>query len=536
MLLEITLAIIFAKLLNLLFEKMRQPGVIGEILAGILLGPCIIGSLSGSSINLFGTSVFQFNLNLASPEFKEIAMIGVIFLLFTIGLEINTGDLKKTRKTGIFVGIFGIIVPFIIGFMVGIMFGMNTMQSAVIGTIFLATSTTMAVRILADMDMLASRVGLALYTVVVVNDVLAMIVFALVFSTGNSFIVLLQISFFFLFTIGAGLLIVRYSNKKNVTRKAPMIVLTTGLVICFLFAAIADRMGITAIIGAFIAGIFIGKTPQASVVTDYIKTIGYAFFIPLFFVWVGASFNFLYLLQSEQIVSLLFFIIIFVIFGLLGNFLGGFIGGKLSGLTRRESISIGVGMMPVMGVALIVVTTGIDRGTFGDPTGLLANKIRTATLFLIITSCLLAPVLLKRSAASPLLKQFGKTKTKLSFYSHIRCPACDYPLRLTADKKDWYCDVCKKHIKAPAKVPSIIKHEDREKTDRHIQYIIGAATILMCGLAIQSLDNTPLNEKIYAMIGILLGTTLGFLAVKYLFSSQKTYSTQKTASVYWVKK
>ena len=128
----------------------------------------------------------------------------------------------------------------------------------------------------------------------------------------------------------------------------------------------------------------------------------------------------------------------------------------------------------------------------------------------------------------------GKLKQS-SFYSHIRCPACDYPLRLSADKNDWYCDVCKKHIKAPAKVPSIIKHEDIEKTDRHIQYVIGAATILMCGLAIQSLDTTS-YEKIYAMTGILLGTTLGFLTVKYLFSGRKTYPSRKTASVYWVKK
>lgn len=492
MLLEITLAIVFAKILNLAFEKMKQPGVIGEIIAGILLGPCLIGALSGSSINLLGSTVFTFNFNLATPEFKEISYIGVIFLLFTIGLEINVGDLKKTRKTGVYVGIFGIIVPFIVGFMLGTIFGMNVMQSAVIGTIFLATSTTVAIRILADMDMLSSRIGLALYTVIVINDVLAMIIFALVFSAGNSFVVLLQIAFFFMFTVGVGLLIVRYSSKKNATRQTPMIVLTTGLVICFLFAALAENMGITAIIGAFIAGLFVGRTPQASTISEYIKTIGYAFFIPLFFVWVGASFNFLYLLQSPQIGSLVFFIIIFVIFGLLGNFLGGYIGAKLSGLTKRESISIGIGLMPIMGVALIVVTTGIDRGIFGASGGILANQIRTATLFLIITSCLVTPVLLKRSTASPLLMRIGKTKTKLSLH-------------------------------LPAKAPSGIYYESesKEKTDKYIQYAIGIVTILICGFAIQHTEGATLEKKIYAMIGIFIGTTLGFLVVRYLFYSQK---------------
>ncbi|MBE3122516.1 MAG: cation:proton antiporter [Thermoplasmata archaeon] len=523
MLLEITLAIIFAKIFNVLFEKMKQPGVIGEIIAGILLGPCFIGALSGSSIILFGTSVFNLHLNLASPEFKEIAYIGVIFLLFTVGLEINMGELKKARRTGFFVGIFGIVIPFVLGYIVGMLFNMNAIQSAVVGTIFLATSTTMAIRILSDLDMLSTRVGLALYTVIVINDVIAMIIFALVFSTGNSFIVLLQVAFFFLFTIGVGLFIVAYTKKKKVTRKAPIIILTMGLVLCFIFASLAENMGITAIIGAFIAGLFIGRTPQANIIADYIKTIGYAFFIPLFFVWIGASFNFLYLIQSEQIVSLLFFIIIFVIFGLLGNFLGGFTGGRLSGLGRRESISIGIGMMPVMAVALIVVTTGIDRGMFGDPAGLLANKLRTATLFLILTSCLLTPALLKRSMRSPLFKRIGKSKTKPSFYHHPHCPECVSALRLDPSNNKWYCDTCQRYTEIRKKAPPYAP-QGKEKTDKLIKYVIGAGTILLCGYVIQSSASMTLFEKISAIIGIFIGTTLAFLTIKLLFANKKTIS------------
>jgi len=523
MLLEITLAIIFAKIFNLLFEKMKQPGVVGEIIAGIVLGPCLLGVFSGTTLNLFGSSVFKFTLNLASPEFKEIAFIGVIFLLFTAGLEINMGELKKTKRTGFFVGIFGIIVPFILGYFVGIIFNMNAIQSAVIGTIFLATSTTMAIRILSDMDLLSTHVGLALYTVLVINDVIAMIIFALVFSSGNSFVVLLQVAFFFLFTIGVGFIIIAYSKKRKVTRKAPIIILTMGLVICFIYASLADTMGITAIIGAFIAGLFIGRTPQANIIADYIKTIGYAFFIPLFFVWIGASFNFLYLLQSGQMTTLLIFIFIFVLFGLTGNVLGGFIGGRLSGLNRRESLSIGIGMMPVMSVALIVVTTGIDRHMFGDPSGLMANMLRTATLFLILTSCLLAPTLLKRSMKSPLFKHIGKSKTKPSFYHHPHCSECFSALRLDPANNKWYCDTCQRYTEVRKKAPTFHMNYER-KTDKYIKYVIGAGTILLCGYVIQSAGGMDLFEKISAIIGIFIGTTLGFLIVKYLFSNQKTIS------------
>ncbi|MDH7516975.1 MAG: cation:proton antiporter [Candidatus Thermoplasmatota archaeon] len=519
MLLEITLAIVFAKLLNLLFEKLKQPGVIGEILAGILLGPCCIGSLSGS-IMLFGSSLFHFSLNLRSPEFKEIAFIGVIFLLFMVGLETNMSDLKKTKKAGFFVGIFGVVVPFIFGCIFGLTFGLNVTQSMALGAIFLATSATIAIRILADADMFTTRVGLAIHTAVVINDILAIIIFALVFSNGNPVTLVFQVISFFVLALLLGFIIVRHSSKNNVKRKAPIIILTTGLIICFFFAAFAENMGLTAIIGAFIAGLFIRKTPQANVLADYIKTIGYAFFIPLFFVYVGASFDFIYLLsvQSQQLIGLILFITFFVVFALLGNFFGGFIGAKLSGLTRKESVSVGIGMMPVMGVALIIVTTEIDKGIFGDPTGILAEQVKIATLLLIITSALITPPLLKRSMVSTLLKSIGKRKTKSLFYPYPHCSICNYPLRLIPNKDGWYCDSCKMFIPVQTKNPPNIRHQTIHVNDRYIKYIIGAITILICGFAIQ---NLPLNQKIVAMIGIFIGTTLAFLTTKYLFSQNK---------------
>ncbi len=522
MLLEITLAIIFAKFFNILFEKIKQPGVIGEIIAGIVLGPSLLGVLSGSTITLFGSTVFHFSLDLTSPEFKEIAFIGVIFLLFIVGLETNTGDLKKTRKAGFFVGIFGVMIPFLAGSLFGILFGMDIIQSMAVGAILLATSATIAIRILADMDMLSTRVGLTLHTAVVVNDILAIIVFALVFGTENSLVLLLQILLFFILTIGIGIILVRYTVHKKSTRKAPIIIITSGLVICFLFAAFAENMGLTALIGAFIAGLFIRKTPQAGILADYIKTIGYAFFIPLFFVSVGAGFDFLNLLASSNLGSLLFFIITFLFFGIIANFLGGCLGARCSGLSRRESISVGFGMMPIMGVALIIVTTGIDRGIFGNPAGILANQIRTATLLLIIISTILTPPLLKRSMAPSLLKRIGKTKTKLSLYTHPHCPECFTALRLNLDTDEWYCDDCQRFIKINKKIPKPSSKRG-EKTDRHIKYFIGAGTILLCGYVIQSSLNMTDVEKLSAIIGIFLGTTLAFLTIRLLFSTKKSF-------------
>ena len=520
MLLEITVAIIFAKMFSIVFEKIKQPGVIGEILAGVILGPCVIGLFSGSSISLLNTQVFQFTLDLTTSEFKQIAFIGAVFLLFIAGLETNLSDLKKTKKAGIGVGIFGVIIPFLLGCIVGTAFHLNLIQSMAIGTIFLATSTTIAIRVLSDMDLLSSRVGLTLRTALVVNDVLVMIFFALVFGVGNSLVLLLQISLFFILTVVIGYLVVRYTARKNTKRHAPIIVLTSALGICFLFAAFAENMGLTAIIGAFIAGIFIKKTPQANIIADYIKTIGYAFFVPLFFVWVGASFNFLSLFQSDRMTSILLFCSAFIVFSMLGNFIGSSLGARIGGLKRRESISVGFGMMPIMGVALIIVTTGIERGIFGDPTGFLANQMHTATLFLIFTSCFLSPLIFKRSMGAHLYKKTGSTKTKLSSYHHPHCSECFSALRLNPLNNKWYCETCQQYREIHKKTLS----HPKGKLDRNIKYIIGAGTILLCAYVIQTSIGMTLFEKISAIIGIMLGTTLAFLSLKLLLSNQKTTS------------
>ncbi|MCJ7572633.1 MAG: cation:proton antiporter [Candidatus Thermoplasmatota archaeon] len=372
------------------------------------------------------------------------------------------------------------------------------------------------------MDLLESHVGLTLRTALVVNDVLAMVFFALVFGVGNSLVLLLQISLFFLVTIVIGFLVVRYMLKKSTKSYSASIALTSGLCICFLFAAFAENMGLTAIIGAFIAGLFIKKTSQAGVVAEYVKTIGYTFFVPLFFVWIGASFNFLAIFQSNQIMSILLFSVVFIVFAMLGNFIGSSFGARIAGFKRRDAISVGIGMMPVMGVALIIVSTGIDRGIFGDPSGFLANQVKTATLLLIFTSCFVSPVLFKRSMGFSLFKKNMKTKTKLSSYRHPHCVKCDYPLRFSPRNNKWFCDRCQNFSILPTKRSSALKLESGDRTDYIIRYVIGAMTIVMLTFAIQMSVNISFFDKIFAILGIFIGTTLAFLTLQYFRTNRKT--------------
>lgn len=491
MLFEIAVALITANLLNYVFNKLGQPGVIGEIVAGILLGPFLIGSLSGSSIQLFGTSLFEFQLDLTTPEFKELSFIGIVFLLFIIGLETKVGDLKKNGIAGLSTAIVSTIFPFLFGFLLGYFFGFDLLGSLAIGSIFYATSTTIIMRIISDAGLLSSRVGLTLQAAGIFSDIFGLFIISFILGQGNPLVLALKILVFILIIIIVGYITLTYMGKKGVTNSAIAIILPVCFMICFLLAAFAEDVGLVAIMGAFIAGLIISKTPQVGLLSSSIRNIGYMFFIPLFFVWVGASFNFIYLFSVNNPQQQLIFILLFVILCLVGNFIGGALGAKIAGLKKKEYISVGVGMMPIMGMALIIVTTAIDKGIFGDPMSASALQIKTATILVIIVGSILTPALFKRSMNSVHVKKSNNTLVeKITEGVHGKFP-----------------------------IVTLARHQLND--DTLSMKLLSRVFILITGINIllflATRSNTAnLLEVLATLIGILFGTFLGFLCVKYM--------------------
>jgi Kef-type K+ transport system membrane component KefB len=491
MLFEIAVALITAKIMGYLFGKVGQPGVLGEIVAGLILGPFLIGSLSGSSIELFGTSLFEFHLDLTTPEFKEISFIGIIFLLFIIGLETKVGDLKKTGVSGLSTAIFSTVFPFIFGVLFGYFFGLDFHVCLAIGTIFYATSMTITMRTLSDAGLLSTRVGLTLQTAGIFSDIFGLFIFSIILGQGHPLVFVLKLLIFVIIILVVGFLTITYAGKKGVTNNAVAIVLPVCFMICFLLAAFAEDIGLIAIMGAFIAGLIVGKTPQAGLLSNSVRSIGYMFFIPLFFVWIGASFNFTYLFSSNDIISQMIFIVFFVILCLVGNFVGGAIGARLAGLKKKESISVGIGMMPIMGMALIIVTTSIDKGIFGDPLGTLALQIKTATILVIIVSFIVTPPLLKKSMNTSYIKKSNKTVVA----------------RIS------------EKINESFPVIALAKHQvmDDTRAMRFLFRIFLIITIINIILLVATRTyDTNISELFAAIIGITLGTSLACIIIKYM--------------------
>ncbi|MCK4415754.1 MAG: cation:proton antiporter [Thermoplasmatales archaeon] len=389
----IALALIFARLLGYIFDRFKQPAVIGEIIAGIILGGLGLVVFSGQSFSFFNFTFSLPQLSYNSEEFKLFAEIGILFMLFISGLQTSLSKLKKMGKPSSFVAIGGIVLPLILGIAAGMFFGFSQQDSIVIGLILVATSVGITVRTLMDLHALDSDVGTTILGGAVIDDVLGIILLAFVLGIDSPIYIGIKIIIFFLIFLYLGLKIMDKILDLGEKIHLPKALLSISLAVFLIFSFFADKSGISGIIGAFVAGLIIGHTLKSRKIIDDVQTIGYGLFIPLFFVWVGASLweGVSQDLSSFAAIGLLALVIIIV--AIVGKIVGCGIGAKLAGMKNKESLQIGVGMIPRMELALIIVSSAISHGLLSSPK--VEHQILAATILLTIATTLIAPLLIK---------------------------------------------------------------------------------------------------------------------------------------------
>ena len=395
----IALAIILARILGFLFSKIKQPAVIGEIFAGMLLGALGLFLFYGQEITLLGFSITFPELAYNSSEFAFLAEIGILFLLFISGLETNISKMKKMEKASTFVAIGGVIIPLILGILMGILLGYSIGVSIIIGLILTATSIGVTVRSLMDIGALDTDSGITILGSAVIDDVIAIILFALYFALSLGtlsdaiWIGIKIVIFFLIFLIIAQKImdkILGLGEKIHL----PKAFLSISLAILLIYSFFADKAGISGIVGAFIAGLLIGQNVRSVKIMNDVKALGFGLFIPIFFVWVGTSLwnNSNSEFSSYETIAILALALILT--GILGKIIGCGIGAKLAGMTNRESLQVGVGMIPRMELALIIVSISIRRD-FLPEFGGIAHKVLVATVLLTIVTTIIAPFLIK---------------------------------------------------------------------------------------------------------------------------------------------
>lgn len=374
---DLAIIVIFAKFFGILARKLRAPQVVGEILAGLLIGPSVLGIVN---INDF---------------LVQMAEIGVILLMFSAGLETNLRDLVKTGIKATLIACAGVFFPLVCGTILYMCFygwaavGTDKFFTAVfIGVILTATSVSITVQALREMGRLKGFIGTTILSAAIIDDVIGIIVLTVVIglkdATTNAGKVVLDTGLFFIFAIIVGFIIYKIfkliDGRYPRTRRIPIM----GLALCLAMSYIAEKyFGIADITGAYVAGIILCNIRDSEYIAEKMDINSYMLFGPIFFASIGLKTD-----VSNINLSIIVFAIAFVIVGLLSKIIGCGIVSKCCGFTWADSLKIGVGMMTRGEVALIVSQKGLSKG-------LLDPVYFTAVILLIITSSIMTPIVLQ---------------------------------------------------------------------------------------------------------------------------------------------
>ena len=350
LLLQLFTIFVWAKVCGEVFERLRMPAVLGEILAGIVLGP-------------YATRIIE-----PSPSIISLAEIGAIFLLFTVGLETSPSDLIRLGRTSINVAIAGILLPFATGFAYMKINGESTHESAFVAAAMVATSVGITARVLQNLGVLRSRAARIILGAAVFDDILGMVLLAVVVSLASGAgirwlhlgVVLAEAVGFAAFMIYIGPNVVRRMEpglQRLSTRDAPLVL---ALSICLLLSVAATKIGMAAIIGAFFAGlIFADYSPEWDL-KPRVHGIN-EFLSPFFFFTMGARLN-IHVFNREVLVVALVISLLAVVTKVLGC------GAAVLHEGWRCALKVGVGMTPRGEVALIVALIGLQMNMVSQRT------------------------------------------------------------------------------------------------------------------------------------------------------------------------
>jgi Kef-type K+ transport system membrane component KefB len=384
----LVIIIVAAKVGGYISNRFGQPAVLGELLAGILLGP--------TAFNMLGAwPMFS-----EDPHLEEtitlMSEIGVLLLMMLAGLELDLADLLKSGKASAFSGTLGVIIPLFLGFGTALLFGLNQTEALFIGLALSATSVSISAQTLMELKVLRSRVGLTLLGAAVFDDILVILLLSVAFifvgdeagGLGTVVITLLRIV---LFIAGASLLgfyllprMVKWVDRLPISQGT----LAFALVITLLFGWAAEVLGgIAAITGAFLVGLFLSRSPLRNQLENGISAMAYGFFVPIFFVSIGLQIN----LRSISGAAW-WFAITLTIVAIASKILGSGLGARLSGFSWLESLQLGIGMVSRGEVGLIVAAFAIAEG-------LLSQENFSITVFMVIIATLVTPPLLRLSFA-----------------------------------------------------------------------------------------------------------------------------------------
>lgn len=363
------------QLVSHFFNRWGIPDVIGQILVGIVAGPAVLGWIHQTAM---------------IEEFQE---IGVIVLMFIAGLESDLSLLKKYLKPAMAVAVGGMALPIVVMGLASQLFGLQWFESLFIGVIFSATSVSISVAVLREFNQINSKEGATVLGAAVADDIGGVLILSVLISLMNGkggesstslpLIIMMQAIFF-----GGTYLLVRWLapylmhlSKHLLTTAAPAVM---AMILCLGMASLADLVHLSGAVGAFFAGIAVANTKARHDIAEAFEPLGYAVFIPVFFVNVGL------VMRLNHFFDSLVFIVVMTILACLTKLIGSGGGAMLMGFDRQSGYVIGSGMIARGEMALITAQIGYEAH-------LLSSKYYSDVITVVVLATVLAPFILKHA-------------------------------------------------------------------------------------------------------------------------------------------
>ena len=375
-LLDLFIVLLAAKIGDELFKRIRQPSVVGEILAGVVIGPAVI--------------------DIVQPDatLEVFAELGVVFLLFWVGLETKISDIREVGRAAALVGVLGVIFPFAGGLGTGFALGKDVDTTVFLAAALVATSVGITSAVLIELGALTTRPSTAILGAAVLDDILAMLLVAVAAGIAGGAVdvggilvtIALAVAFVAFFALG-GTRLMRAKPQILEKPRFSASPLLPAVILCLGLAALAAEIGLAAVIGAFLAGMMVAETKERTPIEQEMGPL-YAFFPPFFFVFIGLQIDLGTLVEGGTLALLAGITVL----AIATKFVGAWLGARSLG--SREATFVGIGMVPRGEVGIIIA--GI-----GEAAGVLDEQLFAVIVGVSILTTLIAPPFLRRFNPTP---------------------------------------------------------------------------------------------------------------------------------------
>ncbi|MFH1420663.1 MAG: cation:proton antiporter [Candidatus Aenigmatarchaeota archaeon] len=376
-LIGIAVLLLAAKIFGEAAARLRISPIVGEIFAGIVVGPL-------------------FHLINIGSQFGDLLSFGILFLLFLSGLSSRIEDIKNEAYTGVALCIAGGALSAVLGYAFGMIFFQDQLTAVFIAVAIISSSTAVAVRSMVDIGEIETANGKKVLAVMMSDDVMAVAALAILtayITSGNIVFddatkLVLMILGFFIVLASVGTKIVNKLVSIGQKMRDEQAIFSLALVVLFIVAAISEKIGVAAVTGAFLAGLILSKNSFVSpVIVPKVKTIGYGLFIPLFFAYTGMS------VDLNALHAFIVPILVLTVLAIAGKLVGVLLTGRYFGIKKRELFIIGTAMVPRGEYALVISQIALTVGAI------------SRDVFSIVMGVVLLTII-----ATPLLMQLAKRK------------------------------------------------------------------------------------------------------------------------------